>query len=250
MFNTKERLKKSLLLYCVLTLTGCGLAAKVLFGIDATPNWLFKEDIVRYTEKQGIPMEYSFVMDTARYYNELQALYRDIYTKTPALQTDSLAYEQFAKVLKDDSQPTQFRLFNKEGKELFKLVNCYVEQPIAMNWNVQGCLNTFPPQINSETLNQHYYDLDFLLSNIHRLENGSSISRADLPQADYYAVIFWNSFFKKPSRKLIKTIRNYVAEQDADIQLLYINNHNAEIWALADTAAKERIKAFYEARSE
>lgn len=47
-------------------------------------------------------------------------------------------------VVKDDLQPTQFRVFDDSVNELFKIVNCCIDPFILMNWNVEECLNSFP----------------------------------------------------------------------------------------------------------
>ena len=53
------------------------------------------------------------------------------------------------KVANDDVQAVQFRLFDKKGDEIFKLVNCYIEI-LPIDWNYEKCLETFPPKTKNK----------------------------------------------------------------------------------------------------
>jgi len=154
---------------------------------------------------------------------------------------DSSEFIKLKKAFKDDTQPVQFRLFDNKGTEIFKLVNCYVDPPIPMNWNVDGCFDTFPPKIAVQSLNVHNYGLDFLLSHSSLLDQ-RKMTLNQLPKANYYGVIIWNEFFRRPSRRLIKTVRKYIQESEESIVLIYINNQNAYLWAVMDSENKEKVK--------
>ena len=88
--------------------------------------------------------------------------------------------------------------------------------------------------------------MNFFLNNITKL-NGDSVGIIDLPKSDYYMVVLWNYFYIKPSRKLIKTVKKYIkSNPEESITPIYINNHNAQIWSMLDSA--QRILIFdYEA---
>lgn len=225
-------------------ISGCGLAYSVLLGVGTTPDWNFDKEIRKQADKYNIPSEYNFVMDTASYYQGLGNIYQGLFDELPISEKDSVAISKFNKVLKDDTQPVQFRLFDNTGTEIFKIVNCYVDPPIPMNWNVDGCFDTFPPKIAIETLNVHNYDLAFLLSNASSL-NQSKVTLNELPQANYYGVIIWNGFFKRPSKKLIKTVRKNLQKTDESVVLIFINNQNAYLWQVMDSESKERVKTHY-----
>jgi hypothetical protein len=102
-----------------------------------------------------------------------------------------------------------------------------------MNWNVNGCFNEFPPSIDIESLNFHYYDLNFLLNCASQID-GEKLSLTDLPKLDYYGVIIWNDFFQRPSRKLIKKVKEYIEDSEQSVQLIFINNQNAFLWQVMD----------------
>jgi hypothetical protein len=238
-------LKTLSLISLILVLTGCGVIYRVLLGVDTTPGWKSDKQISKSAKQYKIPTEYSLIMDTASFHSGLKEIYKDIFEELNISEQDSSEYFKAKNVKKDDSQPVQFRLFDNQGREIFKMVNCYVDPPIPMSWNVNGCFDTFPAQTDIESLNTHYFDLDFLLENSRYLDK-KKVIRSELPQADYYGVILWNDFFIRPSKKLIKTVRKYIDKSDEDIVLLYIDNQNAFIWPLLDAENKEKVKAYYD----
>lgn len=221
--------------------SGCGLAYKVLLGVDSTPSWKVDQEIAIQAKKYNIPAEYSLVLDTAVYYKRLKSIYKNLFKELEISEQDSAEYFNLETVLKDDTQPVQFRLFDKNGFEIFKIVNCYIDPPIPMDWNVDHCFDTFPPSLEIESLNSHYFDLDFLLANSSPLDKNKA-SIGDLPQVDYYGVILWNDFFKRPSKKLIKTIGKTSEDWDESVLLIYINNQNAYLWQVMDSKTKEEVK--------
>jgi hypothetical protein len=189
--------------FCILLipiLAGCGLAARVLLGVDSTPNWKSDSEIAKQAKRYKIPEDVNLVLDTGAYYNGLHEIYTGLVQEFNVNEKDSMDYVVLNKVSKDDSQSTQFRLFDKNGVELFKIVNCYIDPPIPMRWNVDGCFDTFPPVIDTTYLNFHYYDLDFLLRSSSTLDD-RKIALTDLAPAEYYGVIMWNDFMQRPSRK-------------------------------------------------
>ena len=221
--------------------SSCGLTYGVLLGIDVSPDWNTDKQIAKQAKAYDIPTAYNLVLDTATYRRELKNLYTDTLNHTAITNLDSSYYKTLKKARSDDRQPTQFRLFNQDGIEIFKMVNCYVDPPIPMNWNVEGCFDAFPPKTSIESLNIHLFQLDFLLSHSAYL-NKQKFDYASLPKAEYYGVNIWNDFFKRPSRKLIKTTRDYVEKSGESIALIYINNQNQFVWSIAEAEEKEKIK--------
>jgi len=227
--------------------SSCGLLYRVILGVDTTPTWQTKRQIEKQSKKYDIPTQYSLIQDTALYYHFVDSVYKDTLDAIEISENDSSTYYLHRNIYKDDAQPTQFRLYDSNGMGLFKIVNCYVDPPIPMDWNVDGCFNSFPPTIDIKSLNHHYFDLDLLLHTSKTME-GNTLQMADLPKADYYGVIVWNKFFKRPSKKLIQTIREYAENSEASIQLIYINNHNAFMWDMMDkemrAEAKEKLSNY------
>jgi len=226
---------------CLSLSTSCQLgrksAARILLGINFSADWMSEAEITEQTKKYKIDSAYNLVLDTLSYFNGLHDIYSQLYKDWQASDGDSVAYFSLKEVSKDDTQPVQLRIFNQTGKEVFKIVNCYVDPPIPMNWNVEGCLDQFPPQTISASLAEHHFDLDFLLSHT-QLMNGEKLQKKDLPQTDYYVVILWNDFMRKPSRNLIQTFREKQQGYPSSLTTIYINNHNAYIWAKNQALSK------------
>jgi hypothetical protein len=227
-----------ILLIFIPVLSGCRVAYRVLLGVDSTPKWETTKSIEKKSKKYGIVDQVNLVLDTAAYYKGLKEIYS--HEKHNISGDDSVTLALLENAYKDDAQPTQFRLFNQKGREVFKMVNCYIDPPIPMKWNIEGCFDSFPPKTDIESLNEHYFDLNFLLSCSQTLDQ-KNIGLDDLPKAEFYGVVLWNSFYKRPSKKLIKTIKDYAQQPNASIQLIFINNNNAHIWQLIDSKTKEEI---------
>jgi hypothetical protein len=225
----------------IIATTGCGLVYKVLLGVDSTPEWKTDKEIAREAHKHKISPDNNLLLDTAIYYHQLNETYSKLFAELDFSEIDSSEYFNLQRAFKDDSQPVQFRLFNKDGQEIFKIVNCYVDPPIPMDWNVDGCFDKFPPQIDVESLNSHYFNLDFLLALSSSLSQ-KKIDISGLPLADYYGVILWNDFFQRPSRKLIKTVQKYIEDSGQSVYLVYVNNHNAFLWQAMNAKTKEEVK--------
>ena len=227
----------------LLLLSSCRVAYRVILGIDSTPSSRTNKDILKDSKRFKMDPALVFVLDTVSYRNAVLKTYNETIKelKKDTTSIDSVLVKHTYGVVKDDLQPTQFRLFKSDKTEVFKLVNCYIDPPIPMSWNVEKCFDNFPPIISIKSLNTHNFDLDFYLSHITNLK-GDSVVFTDLPKSDYYILVFWNSFFVKPSKKLIKTVRKYIkAHPEVNITPIYINNQNAEIWPHANSEQKTLI---------
>jgi hypothetical protein len=225
----------------IMLLSSCGLTYSVLLGIDTTPDWVTDEQIAKQAKKYKIPAEYNLLLDTASYKRKLKHIYAEAYNDLKINQSDSSHFASLKKARSDDFQPAQFRLFDQMGVEIFKLVNCYIDPPIPLRWNVDGCFNSFPPKTSFQALDIHMFPLEFLLSHTTTLD-GQPFAYTGLPEADYYGVILWNDYFKRPSRRLVKTVQEYVEKTDQTISLIYINNHNQMLWSVMDSEDKEKVK--------
>jgi len=228
--------------------SSCRVVYRTLLGVDMTPGWKTDQQIEKDIKKRKILEGQAYVLDTASYYNLVVSKVRE---DLAVLELDSseagkVAYKARGKLAKDNLQPTQVRYFDRNGNAIFKLVNCYIDPPIPMRWNVEGCFDAFPPQIDIPELNQGNQSLDYFLPHIKTL-NGESVVQADLPLSDYYGIVFWNDFMIRPSKKLIKTLRRY--DQDHTGQtttFLYVNNHNAEIWTKMDAENRRKVLEYLE----
>ncbi len=243
------RLKKLLVFgfLAVFMFSGCGLIYRGVLGVDTTPQWFEKKDIDKKIKKWNLENEIHLVLDTASYTNVIKRHTKraiDSLSVDTSIATKRLRYKAGA-VGKDDLQPVQVRLFTQDSEEIFKLVNCYVDPPIPMDWNVENAFDSFPLYTPDIVRNTYNYDLEFLLSHSKTLK-GESIGVADLKSSDYYLIVIWNSFFIRPSKKLIETVKEYiVAHPEVAITPIYINNHNAQIWNQIEDEQRQLIYKHY-----
>lgn len=235
-------MKKLTLIFIIATCISCTTIKTTILGIDASPEWLDDKEMEREFYKRKIPKANRYVLDTASY-NKSLLKYLAMELKQMQLinSKDSVYKVKLKNIVKDDSQPVQVRYFDSNHNQIFKVVNCYVENPITMDWNINNCFGVFPPKIDIEDLNNDHKKLNFFLEHIYTMD-GKRSSLGTLPKADYYVIVFWNSFFKRPSRKLIRTIKNYNNKhKDKSTYVMYVNNQNAEIWSHVDSAQKRKI---------
>lgn len=239
-FNLK--IGVSIILLTIL-LNSCGLIYRAILGVDITPQWKTTNDITKDFEKRKIPNEQRFVLDTASYANSVrfEKNKKIEKLKNDSINYDSLQINRIYENLNNDLQPVQVRYFSSNGDPIFKMINCYVKPLIPMTWNVEGCFDVFPPKTISYLENDENKNLEFFLPHIKTLD-GDSITLISLPKADYYAIVFWNSFMIKPSKKLISLLIKYDENNlNQNTYFLFVNNHNAEIWSYCDNQQKAEV---------
>lgn len=238
------------LIISVCTLSGCRVAYRTLLGVKMKMSWMGPEKLTKDFKKKGVPADRAFVLDTASYDKAVRARYKaevlQIFPEGLQSAKDSAAVKQMRKQTADDLQPVQVRYFTADGTPIFKLVNCYIDPPIPMRWNVEGAFDEFPPRPISELKDAEDDSLAFFLKHIRHID-GSPFAASELPKADYYAVLFINGYMVRPSRKLLKQIRKYHKRHpDPEVHVLYVNNHNAQMWGMMSSeqrsAAKESLK--------
>ncbi len=217
----------------------CGPIVRLSFGIDVTPKWInSKEELSKQSERFGIKSDFMYSMDTTRYFVDIFQMFRDTLLYLDSEEVYNCAqHDLLYEVRNDDLQPVQFRLFDSLGNEVFKMVNCYLEPVIpTMNWNVKGCFDAFPPKTDIEALNTHTFHLDFILEHL-----DTAVSLSDLPSSKFYAVVFWNSYFIKPTRKLLETLESKIGLDHKEVTFIYVNNHNAHVWYDLTVKQKEKV---------
>lgn len=226
-------MRKIFALLIILLFISCKpLAAKLILGVDTSPEWKSKKSILEDFDKYQIPAENSFILDTVVFSKStVKKVYENIEVmKANGVIVDSIIYKKIQKSTNDNLQPVQVRYFDQNGSPIFKLVNCYLENIYKMDWNFDKSFDNYPPKTHDELLNFGNENLDFFLPMFHKLD-GSKITMATLPKRKYYAVILWNDFYRKPSKKLIKLIQE-VEKNNTETFVFFVNNHNAEIYDL------------------
>lgn len=239
-------------LLCVL-LSSCSLIYRGVLGIDTTPQWMDSTAVIKALKKRELTNDINLILDTASFTNAVKIDFNeelDLFNESENTKSDSMAMKLRSNVANDDLQPTQIRMFSSDGKEVFKIVNCYIDPPIPMDWNIKGCFNQFPPFIDEKDLNTQQYDLGFFLSHSRQLDS-STYLLSELPKSDYYLVVLWNSFMVKPSKKAIETVKEYLVRHSEKLIIpIYINNHNSSVWSLMDEEQRERVREYYREMKE
>lgn len=243
--NIQKRQLWVLCLIGLLLFSQCSLMYRVLLGVDTSPNWCSDKHIERDYKRFGIKHVQRLVLDTASYEHwvreRLQPITDSI--KQAGISKDSDTAKRLVKPFRDDMQPVQFRYFTASGQPLTKLVNCYIDPPIPMRWNIDGSFNQHPPRHNIAMLNDHQQDLHEFLPHLHGL-NGHKPDLSAIDSADYVALVFFNRFMFRPSRKLIKTLETYRAEHpDVRMTILYVHNQNSLIWPRLNDKQKEQVRS-------
>lgn len=229
------------------TLSGCRVVYRTLLGIKMKLTWMGPEKLAKDFKKKGVPTDQAFALDTASYQHAVVAMYKSesdsVFPEGPLSREDSLAVKIMRRRMNDDLQPVQVRYFTADGSPIFKLVNCYLDPPIPMSWNVEGAFDEFPPRPVTALRDVVDDSLSFFLKHIRHLD-GSPFAASDLPKADYYAVLFINDYMVRPSRKLLKQVRKYhKGHPERQVHVLYVNNHNATMWWMMEPETRERVKA-------
>ena len=171
------------------------------------------------------------------YWNKFDSLFIDSIISLE----DSTILDNYWHEISSETQPVQIRYFNSNGEPIFKMVNCDIDPVYPMTWNKHKSFDTFPPTPISRYEGQKALPLSIFLENIKNL-NGDTVRFEDLPKSDYYAVVFWNSFWIRPTKRLFKRLKSYVKKFDQDTYFIYVNNHNAEIWSALNAEQRRELK--------
>lgn len=215
----------------------CKLSYRALLGIDTQPEFMSKKQIIRKAKRYGVPEGKVLVLEIDAYADTIAAIRKHQLEELGS--ADSILQVNIHKQAKNDAQPVQVRYFDKDMAPIFKLVNCYVDPPIPMQWNVDGALDEFPPKPIKELEGEKDHDLSFFLPLVRDI-GGGQVTIDDLPEADYYALVMWNSFFIRPSKRLIRQIQRYDRKKgQGKTHFLFVNNHNAHLFNYVPDEQKE-----------
>lgn len=184
------------------------------------------EDLVRYSKKNKIPNELSYLIDTTVFCSSLNTY------KTAFNNED---------VLQDLVQPLQVRMF-KNNELIFFHANCYTEGSLNLDWNKFNSFAIFPPtdSFNVVVSEKQFNSIFSSIRNFQEKNNqnvvtlNSSIEptsplfqQSTSLKNEYIIMVYWSIFLNKQSKKLIKLIKNYARKHsDKDIGLVFVNVDN------------------------
>jgi hypothetical protein len=185
--------------------SSCSFLVGSMYGIKS-PKKLNQTEIASQAEKYKIPLENSFELDTAYFFEYLK----------------SFDQKRFSREISNHSQPLQTLYFDKNGRLQIFYINCYAGGFPNLAWNKEGQFNSFPPKpqapldslVNFQTLSRYLKPLPTT-----RLENKIS--------ADYTIVVFWNRMMNRQSKQFIQLVQENAGKaKDQKVQLLYVNTDN------------------------
>ncbi len=230
---------------CLFLASSCSVSYRLLLGVDTTPGWRTNSQIEKDFKRYRISQDVVYVLDTASYTASVRARVQPIADSLMALglSKESDTVLRAFKPFKDDMQPVQLRYFAANGQPITKMVNCYLDPPIPMRWNVDGLFNQFPPAHNIAMLNNHQQPLEYFLPHVKDLQ-GQSVTLPIQPETEYVALVMFNRYMIRPSRKLIKSLKEYHQQHpQAKVQVFYIHNHNSQLWMMYSPDQQAAVKA-------
>jgi len=124
--------------------------------------------------------------------------------------------------IKEHTQPLQILFFNREGKLVSFLNNCYAGGFPNLKWNRDHNLDTVPakstvPPDSLLTLHQ----LVDLISDL----NGNAVDPRSLADNDYTVAVFWMTGFGRQSKRLIRMVNEkYNSGNVLTGRVLFIND--------------------------
>lgn len=177
---------------------------QTLYGIRK-PVPLSDAEIVAQAQKFRIPCSRLYVLDTLH-----------------LLWVHRLQQAGFASTAKQQHQPLQVKYFDDKGRLLSQHVNCYAQSFPNLRWNRQHAFDQFPPPGNCDA------DSLFTFGVQQRWVRPLACSHAiDSSNPAYYAVVYWNKFMGRQSKRLIRLVqRNAARYGDQKINIIYVNNDN------------------------
>src|SRR5690606_9900020 len=173
-------MRKIFALLIMLLIISCKpLAAKLILGVDTSPEWKSKKSILEDFDKYQIPAENSFILDTVVFSKStVIKVYENIEVmKANGVIVDSIIYKKIQKSINDNLQPVQVRYFDQNGSHNFKIVNCYLENIYNMDLYYYKFFHNYPPKKHYVILNFGNENLDFFLAMFHKID-GSKITMA------------------------------------------------------------------------
>lgn len=179
------------------------------YGIK-NPKAVDEKTIMQYSQKYNVPLQDSYVLDS---------LY------TSFLPADTSRYKDQQK---NHNQPLQALYFNNAGQLQSFHINCYAPGFPNLKWNYNSAFETFPPKQQAPV--DSFITLTQLIKYMRPLGATQQLSVLGY---DNIAVVFWNKFMGRQSKRLIHTVQeNSKLLQDKKMKIIYVNNDN--IFALAD----------------
>ncbi len=205
-----------ILLVIIITQSGC-----FVFGVKTHLNWKNHPNYKRLYAHYHIKHEQELFLDTS-----FGIQMRKFYKKNK---------EQ----LHDHIQPVQYLLFNKEGRLVSYIINCYIPTNILLipRWGKGKNFDTFPTKTFVPI------DSGFTLADFSKLVKDTSGNNLVIPPPsyDYIELVVFNSALYRVSRSLIKVVKHQ-DKKGYKVKTFFINSDNSFVFDQSDSTAKRKIR--------
>lgn len=193
-----------LLITAGFALTSCKQMFLGLYGMRM-PKEVNEKNILKAGKKYHIPPEDNYQLDST-------------YTTWLFSQDTS----RFKHQIKNHYQPLQALYYNRNGiLESFQ-INCYAGGFPNLKWNRNQIFETFPPKQQAPL--DSLFTLDTHLKFLRPLSG--TIRKSPL-KTDYFAVVHWNRFMGRQTRRLIRCVqKNEKLTTSQQLKVIYVNNDN------------------------
>ncbi|KAA9340313.1 hypothetical protein [Adhaeribacter soli] len=190
-----------IILFC----SSCSFLAGSIYGIKS-PKKLNQTEIASQAKKYNIPLENSFELDTAYFFEHLK----------------SFDQKRYFQQINNHSQALQSLFFDKDGRLQVFYINCYAGGFPNLAWNKEGQFNSFPPKPQAPL--DSLLDLQTLSRYLIPLPTTKPQNKIS---ADYTIVVFWNRMMNRQTKHLIQLVQENAGKaKDQHVQLLYVNTDN------------------------
>jgi hypothetical protein len=195
-----------LLLIGLFSLQSCSPIFNGIYGFKKLKT-LTEDEIITTAIKFNIPLENCLVLDT-----NYKSLLKSFDTLTQA------------ETVKNHYQPLQMLYFNKDKELISFHANCFAGGFPNLKWNRTNSFSTFPPQTVAplDTL----FSYSMILKYTQNLKPSGQNFREPMVN-EYIALVFWNRFLGRQSKKMISLLQqNAALAKEKNLKIIYINNDN------------------------
>jgi hypothetical protein len=205
------------LLIVLFVMTGCSSVLTCIWGFRSFDSNYSNEQITKTAFSWGIQKDELYFLQNE--YIE----YIDSVASKNGFSLNSCDTAAYFQKFKNHSQPLQIMFFDKEGKLVAFLTNCYCGGFPNFKWNRNHSLDTLPAR--QVTPLDTLISFNKLITLIHNIDNQAP-DPCKFINKEYSIVVFWATYFGRQSKRLIKEVEKKYGgfKYDNKAEILYINS--------------------------
>lgn len=188
-----------------------------LYGVHR-PKKLKEAQILRTAQHHQLPTTQLFQLDSS-YFSILEHL-------KPAITDSSEKAMESRAFIKNHHQPLQALYFDSTMRLQSFQINCYAGGFPNLEWNRNGIMETFPPQIQAPI------DSIFSFNELkHYFVPFSTTSIPKTNGTEYTVVVFWSKFMGRQNKRFLRIISNNLSLTDSSkVTTIFVNMDNAVVF--------------------